>query len=457
MINVYEIDKFSFSATISSISFGVNSGWSSPYLPYLLSNSSSIPTTDWEGSWCATSLLVGCFIGAILAANVTDYLGRRNSMLLTAPLTFIGFFGMAFAQDIWALIGLKMLIGVTDGIMYTILPMYVGEIVDPDIRGFLSSVIHIFYITGNLFINVIGPFTSIFTSSLISAGVPALHFLLMLFMPESPYQFVRKGEYERAEYSLKVLKGEENVKSDLNDIIKIIDKEREYSATSKLTDIFTIPSNRMASYIFLLVVLANKMSGKTPIQFYTTIVFSETGSTIDATLSTIIYNAVELLVVFIVTFFILDRFGKRPLMIISCSGSFLTILALAFYFFLRYIESSFISNLNWLPITSLVGYNILFSIGLGFGPSIYVCELFPMNVKANASCLAELTNVVLSLVSSFFFQLTADSVGMYFPFLCFAITCGVCVMFFFKMVPETKGKSLGEIQEFLIANSKVKS
>lgn len=422
---------------MSAIAFGVNSGWSSPYLPYLLSNSSTIPTTISEGTWCATGMLAGCVIGAILAANIADRIGRKNSMLLLAPVTCLGFIGMAFATNIWHLTILRIIIGITDGAMYTILPIYIGEIVDADIRGFASSTICILLISGILMINIIGPYMSIFASSLFVSIFPALHFLLMLCNPESPYFYVKVEKYDLAKDSLRLLRGEDRILSDLDDLKGYVMKENEMADKSRFINLFTIPSNRKACLIVFLLMFANRMSGKTAIMFFTAQIFLESGSTIDATLSAIVYNIVELLVISLVTCFVIDKFGKKFLMIISCSGSSLTILLLAVYFYLKDSGSSIIYYLNWLPVTSLVGYNILFSIGINFGLTTYLSELFPMNVKANASCLGEVALVILSFLSSNFFQVTYIKFGMYFP--------------------ETKGKTLAEIQDFLIESCKLET
>ncbi|KAJ8954277.1 hypothetical protein NQ314_007138 [Rhamnusium bicolor] len=144
------------SGAFSVMSSGINLGWTSPYIPKLTSNSSTIPTTNDEGSWCAVAPLLGSPFGAILAAILADKIGRKNTTLLMAPVVFTCFVCIAFAQSIWQISGLRFIIGATEGALYTTLPMYIGEISDPKIRGFLTATIAIFSITGTLFINIIG-------------------------------------------------------------------------------------------------------------------------------------------------------------------------------------------------------------------------------------------------------------------------------------------------------------
>lgn len=345
--------------------------------------------------------------------------------------------------------GLRFVIGITDGALYTILPMYVGEIVDPEIRGFLSSLLYTLFIVGMLLINVIGPVMNIFMSALVLSVVPVLHFFSFLFMPESPYYYVKIGNYEGAETSLRILKGSNNTTKEVNIIKAALDTDFKIMKKSKISDLWTIYSNRKACYIYLILLWTQRMSGKMPMMLFTTTIFRESGSSINATLSVIIYSIVEIIVVTSVTPFI-DRFGRRPLIIVSSIGCSLMTLLLALYFYLKEIESHLIPQLNWLPITSLVSHNILYNCGIGYCTMNYLSELFPMNVKAYASCAAEIAVVLLSIVTAQFFQLTYISFGMSVPFLCFALSCALGVIFMYHSLSETKGKSLTEIQESLI-------
>lgn len=386
---------------------------------------------------------------------MVDRLGRKVSLLVLAPVTFSCFLGMAFATHIWCLSVLRFIIGITDGAIYTVLPMYVGEIVEPEIRVFLSSSICYIYIVGTLLINIIGPFLDIFTTSLIVSFFPAFHFFTFLFMPESPYYYVKKKKYKEAKKSLKSLSGLSYTDEELRSLREAIEMENEISVKPKFSDLYSIPSNRKACFIYLILIFINKASGKVPIMLHTTTIFQESGSTIDSTLSVIIYNSVELLVVIFVTLFVTKKFGKRLLMIISALGCSLSLFALASYFLLKYLNLDLLKYLNWLPITCLVSYNVLFSFGLGFGPMSYLSELFPMNVKANASSAAQFISIAFGTFFAEVFQITYTNFGIYIPFFLFASISGVGAIFIYSIVPETRGKTLEEIQNILVESCKL--
>ncbi|KAG5887997.1 hypothetical protein JTB14_016621 [Gonioctena quinquepunctata] len=163
-------------------------------------------TSD-EASWCAIAPLIGCLLGALLAANIADRIGRKYTILIMAPVVFGCQIGIGYVRNVWYLSFLRMIIGITEGACYTALPMYLGEIASPDIRGFLSSLITSFFILGMLLVNTLGAFLSIWTSSMISAIIPAIHFLGFLFMPELPYFYIKGKKFEQAERSLRILRG----------------------------------------------------------------------------------------------------------------------------------------------------------------------------------------------------------------------------------------------------------
>lgn len=432
------------------MSSGVNLGWTSPYIPKLTSNTSTIPTTSDEGSWCAVAPLLSSPFGAVFAAILVNKIGRKNTTLLMAPVVFVCFICIAFAKSIWYITALRFIMGMTEAVLYTALPMYIGEISDPKIRGFLTATIAIFAITGTLFINIIGSMMDIFTSSLICATIPIIHFVVFVFMPESPYYYIKKNNHKQARDSLEILRGTSNVDDEMDALCKAVVRQQR-SEKPGFFDLFTVPSNRKACFIYVIICTTNKLSGKNPCLFYTESIFKEAGTSIDASLLVIIYCSVELLAVATTTFFIVDRFGKRLLMITSTAGCAVSVFFLALYFYSKDYNFGDFRNLDWLPITALVSYNIFFSIGLSFGPVLVLSELFPIGVKAKALCMADSFSVLMGTIVSKFFQITMDEFRtMSVPFFCFAICSAIGLIFVIKYVPETNGKTLEEIQQFLI-------
>ncbi|CAG9813745.1 unnamed protein product [Phaedon cochleariae] len=442
------------SCSLSMMSYGINFSWTSPYLPILTSNTSIIPMTSEEGSWCAISPIPGCVIGALISANLADRIGRKHTILVLAPVVLACFVAIGYVRNYWWLLTLRMVIGIADGAAFALVPMYVGEIVEPQFRGFLASLSYLFYVAGGLVINIIGPAYSIFGSSMISAAIPAIHFLSFAFMPESPYYLVKANKCEQAEHSLRILRGNQDIRKTIEALKDAAKQEAQLGEKPVLGDIWRVPSNRKACFIFLIASLASRAAAKAPLISYTMAVFEEAGTNISTVNSTIAYCTVELVVAFITTCFIIDRFGKRFLVIVSSMGCVVTLAMMAVYFFLKYFDHAAVEYLGWFPLATLITYNVLFNIGLAFAQMCYLSELFPMNVKANALSLAEIWNCLSSAFCIKMFQMLTDWSGtLAVTFLVFAVWSLVLFVFIVKYVPETKGKSLEEIQVFLILST----
>ncbi|XP_072386143.1 facilitated trehalose transporter Tret1-like [Diabrotica undecimpunctata] len=443
-----------FSGSFNLISYGVVNGWSSPFLPYLTSESSTIPVTNEQGSWIAVMGAMGCPLGAILGSYLGDTLGRKKSVLMVAPIAFLGNIWLAFANDIWMLFAIRFIIGLADGFSFTVFPVYIGEISSPEIRGFLSSLPTLMFLFGILFINIIGSIWSISICAIISSIIPLLHLITFIFMPESPYWYIKVKRYDDAEKSLQILRGENDVKKQLM-VIKETIREEEERGKPKFTDLITVPSNRRATIITFLIVLQNKSSAKSPLLFFTKTIFEKTGSDISPTVSTISYSAVEMLIAALTCFFILDRFGKRILCIISTTGCIITLLAIGIYFQLDDMKSELLAYLNWLPLTALILYNIFYNVGISFAPFCFACELFPTGVRANALTMTELSMSICTVISGKAFHWLESYYGSFaIPFFTFSFLSLFVFVFVIKLTPETKGKSLEEIQLFLKSKTK---
>ncbi|XP_023026796.2 facilitated trehalose transporter Tret1 isoform X1 [Leptinotarsa decemlineata] len=439
----------SVTGALATMSSGINSSWTSPFITYLTSNSSTIPMTTSEAGWCAVSPALGCLLGPPIAAYLADRIGRKNTVLIMAPVVFFSQLGIGLVRNVWHLALLRLFIGAADGACFTTLPMYVGEISSPDIRGFLSSLICLSFTLGVLLINTIGCFFSIFTCSIICAAVPAVHFLGFIFMPESPYYYIKVGKYNEAKKSLKIFTGLADVDEELKSLSDAVRVQEEIVKNSKFMDLFTIPRIRKATVIFVIIGLALRASAKAPLLSYTKMIFEESGSDISSSLSTIVYCSVEFFVMTITTYFVIDRFGKKIMCVISLSGCGITLFLLGFYFFVKDFHHDISRYLNWLPITTLTAYSVLFNMGLSFTQVCYLSELFPTNVKAKALSFAEISTVLTNAVTVKLFQVMNDGFGtLSGSFFCFSILCMIMLVFVIKYVPETKGMTLEEVQLF---------
>ncbi|XP_023310089.1 facilitated trehalose transporter Tret1-like [Anoplophora glabripennis] len=435
-----------FTGTLTIITSGMYYGWPSPSLPKLREGDSGLTITDGEGSWMAVMPLLGGILGALIVGVTVDILGRKKTIILTTFPFFAGWIMVAFCKSAVLLYMARFLAGVADGWAFTAVPMYIGEIADPRIRGLLGSGVSVTWIFGILLINVIGSYLSVTVTALVSSLLPVLTLVTFIWMPESPYYLLMRGKTNEAKKSLQILRGLGDVDSELNRLTVAV--KEQTSNSGKFLDLFTVKSNRKAVFISMVLRASQQLSGTTAIIFYTQHIFKEAGDDISPELATLIYFSVQLFLTMLCSS-IVDRTGRRPLLIASITGSGVVLFIEGTYFYLKSNTDLDVAQYSFVPVAALIAFVVLFSLGMQSIPILMLGELFPANVKAFALCLADIYFCVLATIVSKCFQIMKDSFGLYVPFYMFTVSCMIgctCIVLF---IPETKGKTLEEIQMHL--------
>lgn len=189
-----------------------------------------------------------------------------------------------------------------------------------------------------------------------------------------------------------------------------------------------------------------QLTGYTAIIFYAETVFEESGSFINASTATIIFFAIQLGLC-ILTSFVVDFSGRKPLLLVSLAGTAIALLANGIFLYLKNNTDMNLEGYAFISFLALVSYIVVFSIGMQTIPVLLISEVFASNVKASAMCLMDIYYSGIAAVISLYFHWTKDSFGMDVSFFTFAIFSASGIIFVVFVVPETKGKSLEEIQE----------
>ncbi|CAG9836673.1 unnamed protein product [Diabrotica balteata] len=441
-----------FSATIATLVSGMQYGWPAPSLPQLLDDTSYIHIDEDIGYWLATAPLLGALVGSLSTPLFLDRIGRHKTILLTGLPYVLSWFLIYIASSYQVILAGRVIAGVADGWMFCSVPVYIGEIAEPRIRGFLGSMISVSYIGGILLVDIIGSFCTVPVTALISAVFPIGMVVIFFFMPESPYFLVMKGDNEAAIKKLQILRGTNNVEKEIVRIQEGIQEEK--SVKSNPLDLFRIPSNRKALFIILALRVCQEFSGDSAITFYTQNIFKEAGTNIPEDIASIILFVIEL-VVTIVAASLVDRFGRRPLLIFSAIGAAIALLVEGIYFYLKICTDLNLSDFNLVPLVALICFVVCFGSGLKVIPMLMLGELFPASVKAASVAVADLSVAAFVMTVSKYFQFTRDHFGMHVPFISFAVFCTIGLLYIIFCVPETKGKTLEEIQDNLKGRKKI--
>lgn len=434
-----------FPATINMMSYGMAFGWPSPTLPKLQAPNSPIQITNSQGSWLSVMPFIGALIGAPLAAILSDKIGRKIVILSTAFPLIISWIMIGVCDSFTYLMISRVFCGVAGSALFTVVPSYIAEVTEPEIRGRLGAMLTWMWNLGVVIIYSAGPFVEIKTMAFISISIPLIFILLFSWMPESPYFFAMKNRSENAKLSLSIFRSGEN-----SDEVDKLYKEilEQISENLNIVDIFTNALNRKTLVLILTIITIQEFSGRSPFLFYSQSIFQEADKNIPAIYISMIYALTQLLSAFISSF-IVDKFGRKPLLLLSCIGSAICLIIQGTFFYLKYQLCYNLQDFKWLPVITLLSFVVIFTIGLGTVPMILAGEMFATNVKSNGLGIVDLYAAVISIVISKFFQIATDEVGIFLPFWAFAIVCVFGIGFIAKFLPETKGLSLEDIQNKL--------
>jgi sugar porter (SP) family MFS transporter len=395
--------------------------------------------SDSQTEIAASSLLLGCVIGASLAAFTSDRFGRKKVLLGAAALFAISSIGAALPRDLIQFAVARLLGGVAIGIASTLSPLYIAEISPARMRGFLVSLNQLAIVTGillsysvNYLLTGAGPTN--WRWMFASAAVPSVFFLLtLLFIPESPRWLVQKGRVPEAERFLSQIGGTEVAACEIRAIRAAIAEE-----SGNLLD----PVFRKALIVAIVVALFSQFTGINTIIYYGSIVFLEhvphqTAST--ALWANVIIGAINFIAT-ILGMALIDRAGRKPLLMSAFAGMALSLIAVS--------AAIHLQAPGVIVLIFVLTYVACFAVGVGTGTWVMMSEICPTRVRGRAMSVATVclwcgtllvTLTFLSLVNLF----TAPG-----AFLIYAIISIAAVLFVWRVVPETKGRTLEEIERW---------
>lgn len=362
----------------------------------------------------------------------------------------VSFLLIAVADNIYIFYLSRAITGIADGGLFSAFPAYIGEVTTPRIRGTWGNCLALYLYIGEAVINAIGGYTSVRTCAWICLIFPTLFLCTYLFMPETPYYYVMKGKKDEARKVLKTLRRLDDVEIELQQIESYVNRQMSELGTWK--DLFVVKSNRRALIAGVFLRWAQQLSGISCFAVYTQYIFKQAGGNLSAIQSAIIFQTALAAATFVCSVFS-DKIGRRSSMAVSLITSSIVIGAISLFLYISTEHPEIdISGCQWVPLAGMMVYVVTYSAGLGIVPTLMLGELFSASIKGKG--LAVLT-IVLSVsvsVITKLFQVMEVHVGMYAPFAMFSVSCFVNTFFTYYFVPETKGKTLEEIQLDLKGN-----
>lgn len=441
--------SLSIVAALGGLLFGYDTAVISGAIGFLRTSFNLGPA---ETGFAASSALIGCILGAATAGPLSDRYGRKRALLLSAVLFTLSGIGSAIPRTLMEFNLARIVGGVGIGMASMLSPLYIAEIAPPEIRGRLVSYNQFAIVSGILAVYFVNYFIAGLGDDLwnVSMGwrwmfgsetFPAiLFFLSLLAIPESPRWLVKRGDDERALGILSRLTSPEDARSELTAIRATLAEK-----TESLAGLFS-PGMRVALIIGIALAILQQITGINVFMYYAPEIFKQVGAGTDsALLQTVIVGAFNVTFT-VVAIWTVDRIGRKPLLIIGASGMGLSLTGLG-------LAAFYNSTQAWVLIF-ILGYIACFALSMGPVVWVVLSEIYPTRLRGRAMAIATLLLWTANFVVSQTFPVINEdpwlvaTFGHAFPFWLYASFCVVTVVVTWLYVPETKGKSLEEIEEY---------
>ncbi|KAK8633741.1 hypothetical protein V6N13_014579 [Hibiscus sabdariffa] len=385
-------------------------------------------------------LTVGGVIGAACSGKMADRLGRRCAMGISQIFCITGWLAIVFSKDaLWLDLG-RLLVGCGSGVLCYVIPLYLSEISTKNVRGALASLFTVMLCCGKAVMFITGSLINWRTSALIGAIPCVLQLIGVFFIPESPRWLAKTNAPKVFEAALRRLRGENaDISQEATDIRLYSEYMQQISDEGFLNLFQKRYINQLTVGVGLMVF--QQIGGLNGFAYYTSFIFESAG--FPSSVGSIAVAVLQILMAILGVLFI-DKFGRRPLLLISASGTCLGCVITGLSFFLQDFHAS--KDLTaTLVIIGVLVFMLSFDVGLGGIPWIIVSEIFPINIKGSGGSLVNLMNWTSSWVVSYTFTFLFEwnSAGTFFIF---AFIGAVGILFIGKLVPETKGRTLEELQ-----------
>lgn len=387
--------------------------------------------------------LLGAMIGAFIGGHIVDKIGRRKIIIVAALISILGAIISSFGLNVVSIIFGRVIVGFGFGIISFAAPLYISEIAPVGMRGWLVSLFSLLLLGGILISYVVdfafsgtGDWRWMFGLAIIPAIILGVG---MFFMPSSPRWLLKKGMLEKARNVLIKIRGDSNVEDEIKSIQKTVaQKSPGYSD-------LVMPMVKPALILGIGLGVIRQLTGVGIATLYSPIVFGFSGfssASVDI-LATVGVGAVFVLTTILVMFLV-DRTGRRPLMLTGLVGMALCLGVLGLVFIMPH---QFMGLLKWLTVGSMMFFSAFFALGPGSISQLVISEIFPLNVRGLAMSISTLALWASYLLTSMTFLTLIQFFGLSVTFWLYGLICLAAFLFVYFLMPETKGKSLEEIEE----------
>ncbi|KZC09071.1 Facilitated trehalose transporter Tret1, partial [Dufourea novaeangliae] len=437
-----------FSANISTLSYGMTIGWQSPVMPQLQSENPPVgtePMTDETASWLTAIMCLTAAFVTLTVGTITERFGRKVTGCLAALPVCVSWLLTIFATKHAHLLVARFFSGVGSAMTLYVVPLYVSEISCDRIRGMLGSLL-VFILNGGILLSyIIGAVLSFRVFAIVMLAVPFLYLTVFSFVPESPVYLMRRNRPLEAARSLRWLKAghEPTVRREM---LRLRAEAKELYVSGKRikpSDLIRDRATVRGLIITLGLFGGQQLCGIFAMVSYTETIFRISGSSLTPNTSAIIVGAIQVFGSYLSTS-LMERLGRRPLLLISCLGMCTSHYVLGGFCYLQTLRYD-VTIFNWIPVVALSVYVIAFNLGMGPGPYVISSEILSRDISSSIITMGLFSVWITAFLVVKFFPSLVGLLGMHGCFLLLGTLCMATFGFVFALIPETKGQPLQTI------------
>ncbi|HEY3528619.1 MAG TPA: sugar porter family MFS transporter [Nocardioides sp.] len=435
--------RISVIAAIGGLLFGYDTGVISGALLFIKSD---LNANTFEQQAIVAVLLLGAMFGALISAYIADKLSRKWTKVISGSVYVIGALGCAFSVNAEMLIGFRFLLGLSVGTASFVAPLYISEVSPPRVRGGLVSFNQLAITTGILVAYIVNfalkGVTDEWRWMLGVAAIPgAVLAVGMLTVPHTPRWLAMQGREDEARDVLEDLR-ENDDDTDVDDELKDIEEENEREKKTRFGELFTGRLRPML-LVGLVLAIAQQFVGVNTVIYYAPTILSDTGLGNAAALAQTVAVGVTNVVFTIIAVLLLDRLGRRVLLITGTIGLLVALVVLGIYFSSTTLQDSY----GWVALAGLLLFIASFAVGLGPVFWLMISEIFPIGMRSKAMAICTIANWGANFLVAQTFLSLSNAISREGVFFLYAALAVLSIAFFSWKVPETKGKPLEEIQQ----------
>ena len=434
-------------AAIGGLLFGYDTGVISGALLFIKVD---LHASTFEQQAIVSAVLLGAMVGAVASGWLADHISRKWTKVLSGCVYVIGALGCAFSVTAPMLIGFRFMLGLSVGTASFVAPLYISEVAPPQLRGGLVSFNQLAITTGILtsylvnfaFQNVAGNWRWMLGIAALPGAILAIG---MLTVPHTPRWLMRDGREDEARETLELLR-RDDPDADIDKELGEIRDADEQEGDTRVRDLAT-STLRPILVVGIALAIFQQFVGINTVIYYAPTILTQTGLSTGSSLAATILVGVVNLAFTIVAVLLLDRVGRRVLLLTGTAGLTIGLLILGLYF----TSATLQQHASYLALVGLLVFIASFAVGLGPVFWLMISEIFPVGVRSPAMAACTVANWGANFLVAQTFLTLGGAITTQGVFYLYAGLAVLALAFFAWRVPETKNRSLEEIQADLVS------